>query len=165
MIGPTTAYRKVRLRRCMSRLLDELQSEFMDEFLLLLLNAMRLVLAVDAAYHRNIEYKGETFNATYVFRDASGAVEVTAKFEPVRIGFIKRQRLRVRRGAASSSDVEVMFVNGRALWEFLMSPDPDVFDFILNNKLQTRGNLNYLMKFGYMANRLKEQPRLSAAAT
>jgi len=155
MIGPTTAYRKVSLNRCLKKLVSCVENDLTDDFLILLLNAMRLVLAVDSAYHRNIENGDEVFNAALVFANSEGSNAITARFEPVRILFIKRQRLRVVRGAAKRPDVEVTFVDTKALWEFLLSDDPDVFAFIFNNKLQTRGNLNYLMKFGYMANHLK----------
>ena len=162
MTGPTTVYRKVRLGSCLNKLISQLETDLMDDFLILLLNAMRLVLAINPDYHRNIEDADDVFNATYVFKSSEGKLAITAQFEPVRILFIKRQRLRVLRGASESFDVEVTFENGKALWEFLLSKDPDVFEFIFNNKLQTRGNLNYLMKFGYMANQLKELTKLGA---
>ena len=163
MTGPTTVYRKARLSRCLKKLISQLETDLMDDFLILLLNAMRLVLAIDSDYHRNIEDGDDIFNAIYVFKSNEGRMAITACFEPIRILFIKRQRLRVVRGASERFDVEVTFKNGKALWEFLLSKDPDVFEFIFNNKLQTRGNLNYLMKFGYMANHLKELTKLGAA--
>ena len=164
MNGPTTAVRKFRLSRCVAKLIAQIETDLTDDFLILLLNAMRLVLAVNSDYHRNIEDGDDVFNAVYVFKSTDGGVEVTARFEPVRILFIKRQRLRVVRRAAKKFDVEITFLDGKALWEFLLAKDPDVFEFILDNKLQTRGNLNYVMKFGYMANRLKHLTQLGAAS-
>jgi hypothetical protein len=163
MTGPTTAVRKVRLGWSVRRLIAQIENELSDDFLILLLDAMRLALAIDPAYHRNIEYGGDVFNATYVFKSKDGGVKVTARFEPVRILLFKRQRLRVRKGAAKTFDVEITFLNAKALWEFLLAEDPDVFAFILDNKLQTQGNLNYVMKFGYMANRLKHLTKLGTA--
>ena len=164
MIGPTTAVRKVRLGWSVRRLISQIENELSDDFLILLLDAMRLALAIDPSYHQNIEHRGDIFNATYVFRSKDKGVEVTARFEPVRILLFKRQRLRVRKGAAKRFDVEITFLNAKTLWEFLLAEDPDVFAFILDNKLVTRGNLNYVMKFGYMANHLKSMTKLGTAA-
>ena len=36
-----------------------------------------------------------------------------------------------------------------------MAPDPDVFTFVLENKLSWDGNINYVLKFAYMAKHLK----------
>ena len=139
-----------------------IENDLTDDFLILLLEAMRLVLAIDPLYHRNIEYGDDLFNATIVFKSQDDGVQVTARFEPVRILFFKRQRLRVVKKAAKRFDVEITFLDGKTLWEFLLAKDPDVFAFILENKLQTRGNLNYVMKFGYMANRLKHFTKLGS---
>ena len=63
--------------------------------------------------------------------------------------------MKVIRSEISDTNVTIIVKDGKALWEFLMSDNPDVFAFVLDNKLTYEGNLNYLMKFGYMAKSLK----------
>jgi hypothetical protein len=104
---------------------------------------MRLVFYLDPRYRKNIE----GFEARYVFESEDGTVAASAVF--------KNGRMRVKTRAVPDPTVRVVFRDDHALWQFLMADDPDVFAFVLGNKLRYEGNLNYLLKFGYMAKQLK----------
>lgn len=114
----------------------------LDEFLELLLKVMRLRLRIDPDYRRNIE----GFTGRYVFRTRND-VAVSAVFE--------NGTMRVLDEALSDGDVIVTFKDNAALCEFLLSRNPDVFAFVIDNKVEYEGNLNYVLKFGYMARRLQ----------
>jgi hypothetical protein len=114
----------------------------MENFLELLLKAVRLVLCVNRKFRRNIK----DFNARYAFRSKDGKIAASAIF--------KNNKMKVKKNAIEDTNVTVIFKDGKALWEFLMGKDPDVFVFILESKLTYEGNANYLMKFAYMAKHL-----------
>jgi hypothetical protein len=63
--------------------------------------------------------------------------------------------MKVKNSAIDNTNVTVTFKDGKALWEFLMGKNPDVFNFILESKLSYEGNANYVLKFAYMATHLK----------
>jgi hypothetical protein len=115
----------------------------MDDFLELLLKVIHLVLCVDHNYGKNIE----GFKARYAFRSVDGKIAASVIFE--------NNKMKVEKDEIKDTNVTIIFKDGKALWEFLMAEDPDVFSFVLENKLSYNGNLNYLMKFGYMAKHLK----------
>ncbi len=124
------------------RLVRCVETELLDEFLELLLEVVGLALRFDASYRRNVE----GFRGRYVFRSEDGVV-VSAVFE--------NGRLAVHERAIPDPDINVCFKNGGALCRFLLSKNPDVFAFVLGNKLSYEGNLNYVLKFGYLAKRLE----------
>ncbi len=136
-------FRKFSLKRSIKKMIKRIETELLDDFLELLLKAVRLVLCVDRKYRRNIK----DFNARYAFRSQDGEIAASAIF--------KNNKMKVKKDEIPDTNVTVIFKDGKALWEFLMAPDPDVFAFVLENKLSYEGNLNYLMKFGYMAKHLK----------
>ena len=51
-----------------------------------------------------------------------------------------------------AADVTVTFKNADALMRFLLAEKKDILQSLLNNEVQIAGNLNYLYKFGFMAN-------------
>lgn len=128
-----------KIKRC----IDSIETRMMDDFLELLLKIIRLVLIVDPKYRRNIE----DFNARYTFRSEDGRIATSAIF--------KDNKMKVKKYEIPDTNVTVIFKNGKALWEFLMAADPDVFIFLLENKVRNKGNINYLLKFGFMSKRLK----------
>jgi len=136
-------FRKFSLKRTIKKIIKRIETELLDDFLELLLKVIRLVLCVDRKYRRNIK----DFNARYAFRSQDGEIAASAIF--------KNNKMKVKKDEIPDTNVTVIFKDGKALWEFLMAPDPDVFAFVLENKLSYEGNLNYLMKFGYMAKHLK----------
>jgi hypothetical protein len=38
---------------------------------------------------------------------------------------------------------------------YLLATDRDILKMLLNNEVVLKGNVNYMMKFGYMANHLQ----------
>jgi len=139
-------FRRVVLKRLIKKInkvIRNIESEIMDDFLELLLKIIRLVLLVDNNYRRNIV----GFKARYAFRSADGKITTSAIFND--------NKMIIKGNEIKDTNVTVIFKDGKALWEFLMAEDPDVFSFVLENKLSYNGNLNYLMKFGYMAKHLK----------
>lgn len=125
------------------RLVKNVTNEALDEFLELLLKVIALKLRIDPSYRKNIA----GFRGRYLFRTRDGKIAVSAIFE--------NDALKVLEDPIGDTDVTVTFKDGRALCEFLLSSDPDVFAFILDNKIDYEGNLNYVLKFGYMAKRLQ----------
>jgi hypothetical protein len=139
-------FRKIILKRLVKKIkkiIQGIESELMDDFLELLLKVIHLVLCVDHNYGKNIE----GFKARYAFRSVDGKIAASVIFE--------NNKMKVEKDEIKDTNVTIIFKDGKALWEFLMAEDPDVFSFVLENKLSYNGNLNYLMKFGYMAKHLK----------
>jgi hypothetical protein len=135
--------RKFSLDRAIKKLLSNIENDLMDDFLEILLKVVRLVLILDHKYRRNIQ----GFNARYAFRSEDGRIAASAIFQD--------GKMKVKRSEITGANVTVIFKNGKALWEFLMSKNPDVFSFVMDSKLDFDGNINYLMKFAYMAKHLQ----------
>jgi hypothetical protein len=131
------------MNRSIKKLFNCIETGLLDDFLELLLNAVRLVLCVDPKYRRNID----NFKAVYAFQSLDGSIAASALFE--------NNKMKVKKNAIPNATITVFFKDGKSLWEFLMEKDPDVFKFVLDSKLSYKGNLNYLMKFAYMAKHLK----------
>lgn len=136
-------FRKFSLKRTVKKLFNTIETEFMDDFLELLLKGLRLMLCLDRKYRKNIE----GFNARYAFQSEDGKIAASAIF--------KNNKMKVKNNAIDNTNVTVTFKDGKALWEFLMGKNPDVFNFILESKLSYEGNANYVLKFAYMATHLK----------
>lgn len=136
-------FRRFSLKRAVKKMINRIETGALDDFLELLLKVIRLVLCVDRKYRRNIK----DFDARYAFRSQDRKIAASAVF--------KNNKMKVKKEEIPDTNVTVLFKDGKALWEFLMAPDPDVFAFVLQNKLSYEGNLNYLLKFGYMAKHLK----------
>lgn len=136
-------FRKLFRKRGLKKMISCIKTELLDDFLEMLFRVIRLTLCLDRGYRRNIE----GFNARYAFRSEDGRIAASAIF--------KKNKMKVKKDAVADTNVTVLFKDGKTLWEFLMADDPDVFSFVLENKLRYEGNLNYLLKFGYMSKRLK----------
>jgi hypothetical protein len=139
-------FRKFFLKRVIKKIkkiINGIESDLMDKFLETLLGVIRLVIFLDHKFARNVR----NFNARYAFRSESGKIEASAVFT--------KNKLIVKKSVIPDTNVTVIFKDGKALWEFLMAANPDVFSFVLENKLRYEGNLNYLMKFAYMAKHMK----------
>ncbi len=139
-------FRKFFFKRVLKKItlvIREIETELMDDFLEILLKIVRLVLCLDHKFRRNIE----NFNARYAFRSENGKIAASAVF--------KNNKMKVKKKAIKNTNVTVIFKDGKALWEFMMADEPDVFAFLLESKLRYEGNVNYIMKFAYMAKHLK----------
>ncbi len=134
-------------------LIAELDDEKMDKLLELLLHGMQLLFFVDRDYRANIR----GFEARYAFagQAGNGALGASAIFKTS--SFFKFPKMDVDKEAVRDATVTVTFKDGRTLAGFLLSPRPDIFSGILDNKLSFEGNLNYLLKFIYMARHIPKQ--------
>lgn len=135
--------RKFFLARALKKMIKSIETDILDDFLETLLRVVRLVLILDPHYRRNIQ----GFNASYAFLDEEGKIASSAIF--------KDGKMKVKRYKIEDTNVTIIFKNGKALWEFLLSKNPDVLSFVLENKIRCEGNLNYVMKFGYMSKHLQ----------
>lgn len=120
-----------------------IESGVADTFLETLLRLMALVLTFDHDFRRNI--KG--FKGRYLFKSKDGGVTAGAIFE--------NSRLTVSSGAVANTNITILFNDGRALMDFLLTPKPDILGSMLRQEISLNGNLNYLYKFAYMARRLQ----------
>jgi hypothetical protein len=144
-----------RVLRCFSSGLEaQLSDHVTDEFLATLLRFMDLAFLLCPGYRCNIL----GFQGTCVFRTANEKVAHTAVFNG--------GHMEVKDGAQPVYDVRVTFKDSRALCSFVMSEEPDIMDAILANAVYVEGNLNYLYRFGFLANDLKRrlEPVPSAAS-
>lgn len=68
---------------------------------------------------------------------------------------LDRRGARVRRGAPENPDVSIGFRDTASVVSFLLAPKPDILRSLLNQDIAVDGNVNYLFKFAYLANKLK----------
>ena len=136
-------FRKWWRKRVEKRFLKCLESEAAEGFLELLLKLMSLAFKIDEDFRRNIT----GFTGRYQFRSVDNSVTVAALF----IG----KNLKVKERLIPDADVSVIFKDGRSLMNYLLATDRDILRLVLNNEVVLKGNLNYMFKFGYMANHLQ----------
>ncbi len=130
-------------RWCSRRLSKQLaailaQGDVADEFLGVLLKGMDLSLCLCRGYRKNIE----GFQGTYLFRTADENVVGAAVFA--------NGTMQVLDDSVENWDVRVTFRDAAALGSFLLSPDRDLINAVLENLVMVDGNLNYIYKFGFM---------------
>ena len=135
--------RRLRARKACNRIATCLESEFTTDLLELILSGMGLVLLLSKDFRQNII----GFTGRYVFASADGSFLVSAEFA--------NERLHVHKGRIADPNIDITFQNAGALASFLFSPKPDILGAVLNQSVTLEGNLNYLYKFGYMANHLR----------
>jgi hypothetical protein len=123
---------KEALESLKAKLVAELDSETMDKILEVLLSAMSLLFLVDRSFRTNIR-------ASVIFKTG---------------WLLRRPVMIVKDHAIENTNITMKFKDGPALAEFLLSPRPDIFSGILDRKLSWSGNLNYILKFIYMARHL-----------
>ena len=136
-------FRKWWRRRVERRFLKCLESETAEEFLELLLKLMSLSFKIDDDYYRNIR----DFTGRYQFRSIDNSVTMAALFTG--------KELKVKERLIPDADVSVIFKDGKSLMNYLLATDRDILRLVLNNEVVIKGNINYMLKFGYMANHLQ----------
>ncbi len=136
-------FRRFRAEIVGRRFVACIQSEFAETFLDVLLNLMSLLICVDKDFRRNLK----DFDARYLFKSKDGTITVAAVFY--------KERLKVSKKQIDNTNVTVIFKDQKALMNFLLSSQPDIFNAILNQELNYEGNLNYLSKFAFMARHLQ----------
>ena len=142
-------FRKCFLDRALKKLkklIDCAGDELMDDFLELLLKVFRLVFCLNLF---NFKENIEGFEATYAFKSRNEKIGATAIFT--------KNKMKVKNTAVEPANVTIIFKDGKSLWEFLMGGSPDIFDFVLKGKLSYKGNLNYLLRFAYLAIHLQKK--------
>ena len=125
------------------KFLQTLQSEKAEGFLEVLLNLMSLVFYLDKDFKKNIN----NFNARYLFSSKDKKITVAAIFND--------KRLKVSKEEISDTNITVIFRNGKAIMDFLLSPKPDILGSLLKQDITIDGNLNYIYKFAYMSKHLQ----------
>jgi len=136
-------FRQNLIRKTGRQFQDALDDEMTETFLKVLLYCMWLNFIIDPNYRRNIR----DFEGKYEFRDKAGGVKEFVKF--------KYGMMWLKEEIAPDADLTVTFKDGRALRDFLLSPKQDILKSLLNNEVTVRGNLNYLLKFAFLATHLK----------
>lgn len=135
--------RKWWRRRVERRFLKCLESETAEEFLELLLKLMSLSFKIDEDFYRNI--KG--FTGRYQFRSIDNSVTIAALFTG--------KDLKVKERLIPDADVSVIFKDSKSLMNYLLATDRDILRLVLNNEVVLKGNINYMLKFGYMADHIQ----------
>ncbi len=133
-----------RTKKKFEVIIQDLESDMMDDFLELLLSMMQLLFKLNIADYRD---QIKNFSGTYSFISKDRRISCAAIFSD--------EKMKMKRKAVTPADVTVTFKDGAALWDLLMAGSPDVFAFVLERKLSYEGNLNYLLKFAYMSLHLK----------
>ncbi len=132
-----------RLRKLLDKL-DRLDPEAMDDFFELLLHGMDLALWVVPGYADNIKGSNgsEGFKGSYSFETEDKSVGAGAAFEG--------GNMYVHHQVIPNADLTVTFKNRAAFKNFLFAQKPDVLNSLLDNELVTKGNLNYIYRFGFL---------------
>ncbi|MCK4766687.1 MAG: hypothetical protein KAW12_31130 [Candidatus Aminicenantes bacterium] len=119
-------------------------SKLMDNFLELLLEMMRLMFCLNIAHYKK-QIRG--FNGTFVFISKDGKIASSAIFA--------NNKMKVKKKAVPDYDIKIIFKDGRALGELMLSGSLDVLTFMLDGRISPEGNLNYLFKLSYMVMHLQ----------
>lgn len=135
--------RKWWRRRVERRFLKCLESETAEEFLKLLLKLMSLSFKIDEDFCRNIT----GFTGRYQFRSIDDSVTIAALFTG--------KDLKVKERLIPDADVSVIFKDSKSLMNYLLATDRDILRLVLNNEVVLKGNINYMLKFGYMADHIQ----------
>lgn len=143
MVWLLNIFRRWRKKRVERQFLECLQSQAAEKFLMLLLKLMSLSFKIDEDFRRNI--KG--FTGRYQFRSIDNSVTIAAIFTG--------KDLRIKERLIPDANVSVIFKNSNSLMNYLLATDRDILRLILNNEVVLEGNVNYMFKFGYMANHLQ----------
>ena len=136
-------FRRWRRKGVERQFLKCLESEVAEEFLELLLKLMRLAFKLDKDFRRNIN----GFTGRYQFRSTDNSVTIAAVFTG--------KDLKVKERLIPDADVSVIFKDGKSLMNYLLAADRDILRLLLNNEVVLKGNVNYILKFGYIANHLQ----------
>jgi len=134
---------KLALEKAGEKFLKSLEDETAETFLEILLLFMKLKFMLDPSYRRNIE----NFKGRYQFRSRDNKITVLVEFD--------NGKMDIKEKLSEDVDVTVIFKDGRSLINFLLSRNRDVLRGLLNNEINVIGNLNYIYKFGFMANHLQ----------
>ena len=130
--------------------LKAFESEVAEEFLKLLLNLMSLSYILD----RNLRRSIEGFSGLVQFRSKDNEIRVLAEFKNNRL---KAKELKPKEELKQVPNVTAIFKDDQALMNFLLPKGGkrDILRSLLNNEVVLSGNLNYIYRFGFLANHLQ----------
>ncbi len=121
-----------------------------DKLLEALLHGMKIYLSLSEDYRQNIK----DFKGRYLFETSDESVTASVIFDS--------GDMEVHSGPIPHPDVRVAFKDEMALMELLFSQNQDILNLLMENKVETEGNVNYIYRFGYLArdlqNRLTGKP-------
>lgn len=138
---------------------DEVTLELAEELLEIIIHIMKVNFKIDPDFRKNIE----GFKAKYHFRsknvkpDKSLALVVEFKEGDLDVKEIKKPLITDEELEKEEIDVTVIFKNGKALINYLLlilAREKDMLRMVIDNEIVIMGNVNYTMKFQYMANHL-----------
>lgn len=149
------------MKDSLTSLLEKIVSETTDKFLEMLLESMSIAFSLSKSpfnpigalegYHEQID----GFQGKYVFQAEHGA-RASAVFQD--------GHMEVLGDAVRDWNISVTFSDDKALRKFILSDDHDVMSAILDNRVKTKGNLNYIFKFAFMARDLLHRFKLDRFA-
>ncbi len=124
------------------KFLQSLEDEVAEVFLKALCFVLKIKCILDHDFRQNIN----DFYGQYQFVSKNGHLQVVLEFDHGKVHF--------REGRAVNPNVTVFFKDGGSLIRFFISRKKDILQAMLRNELETKGNLNYIFKLGFMANHL-----------
>jgi hypothetical protein len=131
-------------RRWHGRHFDRLDEKVSDTTLEGLLGAMEVGVKIFPAWRERVR----GFRGTIVFTAKS---TTNPKREPVHATAIfDGKGMVVRREGATAFNAKVTFSDPLALFSFLLSREHDISEALLKNAVETKGNLNYVYRFGFL---------------
>lgn len=122
---------------------SHLREEAADSLLEYALRALTVIIEKNPRLRRN----ATDIDAVYHFSIERARRDISLHLD--------RRGARVRRGTPDNPDVSIGFRDTASVVSFLLAPKPDILRSLLNQDIAVDGNVNYLFKFAYLANKLK----------
>lgn len=141
-ITPRIPFARRFERKVAEEFMRGIEGEVAETIIIVLLSLMKLRFMVDRSYRKNIE----NFKGRYKFSSKVGGIAVLVKFDNGKMDF--------KEIGGNGANVTCTFKDGKSLINLLLSKDRDILRGLLNNEITLTGNLNYMYKFGFMANHL-----------
>lgn len=141
-ITPRIPFARRFERKVAEEFMRGIEGEVAETIVEVLLSLMKLRFMVDPSYRKNIE----NFKGRYQLKDKDHELTVFVKFDNGKMDFKEK--------VTKDANVTCTFKDGKSLINFLLSKDRDILRGLLNNEITVTGNLNYMYKFGFMANHL-----------
>jgi hypothetical protein len=149
--------------------LNELRNQFTGkvtkEFLVLLLKAMEcafqknllgdLLIPEMKDFRRNLD----GFEGRYLFLSKKDGVCAAAVFKNNDMDVIEYV-LPEDRDLQDDWNIIITFKDSQTILDFLFSGDQDILNVVLANGVELQGNINYMLKFGFMAKDLTRKTGL-----
>lgn len=135
-------------------LIQSMDSYKMDKLLESVLFTMSFLFKINKRYRKNIK----DLNLVYSFKSEDGIVGAAAIFKKSRIR--RKPGMIVKTEAEENADITITFKDGHTMADFLFAASPDIFTGILDSKLSFEGNLNYILKFAYLARRILKELKI-----